>query len=271
MKDRIKKIIQFIINPHFLLCFGIAWLITNGWSYILLSIGTYCGIEWMIALASGYLAFLWLPISPEKVVTIAISIVLLRWLFPNDKKTLGMLKHMKDKLRNKSAINKEFYNLIRDIVSSEEYRTMKNNQHHVKSNVYNHSVKVAYLCYKHHKRFGTKIDLQEFIRGALLHEYYLYDWHDRKPEHRYHGFMHPKRALKNALQKYPDLTEMEKDMIVRHMFPLTVIPPKTKAGWIICFYDKVAAISDYLGKNRWKLKKEKYDNKNRRIVFARNI
>ena len=67
-----------------------------------------------------------------------------------------------------------------------------------------------------------------------------------------HGFKHPKRALKNAMDKYPDLTDNEKDMIGRHMFPLTILPPKTRAGWILCFYDKVAAVSDYLGENKWK-------------------
>lgn len=85
-KEKFKKTIGFLLNPHFLLCLGIAWLITNGWSYILLGIGTYYGIGWMIAVASAYLAFLWLPISPEKIAIFAIALALLRWLFPNDKK-----------------------------------------------------------------------------------------------------------------------------------------------------------------------------------------
>lgn len=66
MKSKLKKIIQFITNPRLLLCIAIAWLITNGWSYIMLGIGTYLGIGWMTAVAGAYLAFLWLPISPEK-------------------------------------------------------------------------------------------------------------------------------------------------------------------------------------------------------------
>lgn len=101
MKEKIKKIIQFIANPRLLLCFGFAWLITNGWSYILLGIGTLFHINWIIAVASGYLAFLWLPISPEKILTIAIAIALLRFLFPNDQKTLAVLKSMRDKIKNK--------------------------------------------------------------------------------------------------------------------------------------------------------------------------
>ncbi len=93
MKQKIKKVIQFIANPKLLLCFGIAWLITNGWSYILLGIGTYYGIGWMVAVAGAYLTFLWLPISPEKIVTFIIAIGLLRLLFPKDEKTLAVLKN----------------------------------------------------------------------------------------------------------------------------------------------------------------------------------
>lgn len=92
MKQKLKKVVQFLLNPRLLLCVGIAWIITNGWSYILLAIGTWLGNGWMIGVASAYLAFLWLPISPEKIVTFAISIALLRWLFPDDQKTLAILK-----------------------------------------------------------------------------------------------------------------------------------------------------------------------------------
>jgi len=147
---------------------------------------------------------------------------------------------------------KEFHKKIRHIIRSEEYRGMRHYRHHVKGNVYDHSVKVARMCWRHHRRFGSKFDLDSFIRGALLHDYYLYDWHDRDPSHRFHGFTHPRRALNNALRKYPDLTETERDMILHHMFPLTPVPPKTRAGWLLCFYDKIAALSDYFGENRWK-------------------
>ena len=92
MKQNLKKALQFIANPRLIICFMIGWLITNGWSYILFGIGTYLEIPWMIAVSGAYLAFLWLPISPEKLVTFAIAIALLRWLFPNDQKTLAVLK-----------------------------------------------------------------------------------------------------------------------------------------------------------------------------------
>ena len=87
--NTVVKITQFLFNPRFLFCFGIAWLITNGWSYILFGIGTYFPIGWMLAASTAYLAFLWIPFSPEKIVTVGIAMGLLRVFFPNDKKRLA--------------------------------------------------------------------------------------------------------------------------------------------------------------------------------------
>ncbi len=107
IKEKFKKIIQFLINPRFLFCFGIAWMITNGWSYILFGVGTYYGIDWMVAVSGAYLAFLWLPISPEKIVTVLIAMWLLKLLFPNDQKTLGVLKEMYEKYKIKRKSKKK--------------------------------------------------------------------------------------------------------------------------------------------------------------------
>lgn len=111
MKRKLQKILRFIANPRLLVCVLIAWLITNGWSYILFGIGTYFGIHWMTAIAGAYLTFLWLPVSPEKLVTCAIAIAMLRWLFPNDQKTLAVLKDLyakaKNTVKNKKAQRKE--------------------------------------------------------------------------------------------------------------------------------------------------------------------
>lgn len=90
-----KLVRQLIFNPRFLLCFGIAWIITNGWSYAMFGIGMFFDIGWMKAVAGAYMAALWLPFTPEKIVTFAIALALRRWIFPNDKKTEEQLKAMK--------------------------------------------------------------------------------------------------------------------------------------------------------------------------------
>lgn len=101
MKKKLKKILLFFANPHLLLCLALAWLITNGWSYILLGLGTLFDITWMQVVASAYLAFLWIPLTPEKIITVAIAIFLLKLLFPKDEKTLQVLKNMFEKAKSK--------------------------------------------------------------------------------------------------------------------------------------------------------------------------
>ena len=107
LKHNLKKTWQFIANPRLLICFLIGWLITNGWSYILFGLGTYLGIEWMIAVGGAYMALLWLPFTPEKIITCAIAIALLRWLFPNDKKTLAVLRGWYEKAKAAFRARKE--------------------------------------------------------------------------------------------------------------------------------------------------------------------
>lgn len=107
IKDKLKKAWQFIANPRFLLCFGIAWIITNGWAYIMLGFGIAFSISWMTAVPGTYLAALWLPFTPEKIITIIISMYLLKWLFPKDEKTLGVLNDLIGKFKAKRREKKQ--------------------------------------------------------------------------------------------------------------------------------------------------------------------
>lgn len=90
--SKLRAAAECILNPRFLLCFGLGWLCTNGWSYILFGLGTVLRAGWMIAVSSAYMAFLWFPFTPEKLVTLLIAIFLLRRLFPRDRRTLTRLK-----------------------------------------------------------------------------------------------------------------------------------------------------------------------------------
>lgn len=87
-----RKWLMFFLNPHLLICFGIAWMITNGWCYLFILFGSVFRIGWMLAVGGGYAALLWLPFTPEKIVTVLISIFLLRLIFPKDQKTLQVLR-----------------------------------------------------------------------------------------------------------------------------------------------------------------------------------
>lgn len=104
MKEKLRKILQFLLNPRLVICVAIAWMITNGWSYVLFALGTLFQINWMTVVSGAYLAFLWIPFTPEKLITFAIAIALLRWLFPNDQKTLAVLHRWYEK--TKSAVRR---------------------------------------------------------------------------------------------------------------------------------------------------------------------
>ena len=87
-KKKARLWIKLILNWRFLVCFGIGWMITNGWSYVLLFVGFLASIDWMKAVSLGYLAILWIPFSPEKVVTVSIALFLVRRLFPKHNREL---------------------------------------------------------------------------------------------------------------------------------------------------------------------------------------
>ena len=77
-------------------------------------------------------------------------------------------------------------------------------------------------------------------RGGILHDLFLYDWHtpDQVSPHKLHGFYHPGRALNNAQKEY-HLTTREKDIIKKHMWPLTISAvPMCREAWIVTMADK---------------------------------
>lgn len=107
IKHWIKTTLEFCLNPRLLLCFGIAWIITNGWSYIALGISFWLDFKWLGIIASAYLTALWIPFTPEKIITVIIAIFLLKILFPNDTKTLKKLHDLKETLKQKIKTDKK--------------------------------------------------------------------------------------------------------------------------------------------------------------------
>ena len=101
---RTIKVFQFLLNPHLILCFGMAWMITNGWAYLGLAVGTALRCEWLTALSSAYLAFLWFPFTAEKIVTIAIAVWLLKKMFPYDEKTLKVLEDLRNRILTRNIM-----------------------------------------------------------------------------------------------------------------------------------------------------------------------
>ena len=114
---------------------------------------------------------------------------------------------------------------------------------HGDTSVYSHCVAVAYVSLWFSYRLHISVSKQSLLMGAFLHDYFLYDWHENDPSHRLHGFTHPKRALINATADW-NLSDRTQNIILRHMFPLTPVPPACREAWLVCLADKVCALAE---------------------------
>ena len=114
---------------------------------------------------------------------------------------------------------------------------------HGTTSIYRHSLNVAYTSLWMMERWQIRLEPKSLVRGALLHDYFLYDWHQKDSSHRLHGFRHPKTALGNAQRDY-HLNWKEKNIIARHMFPLIPVPPQCREAWIVCLADKWCALGE---------------------------
>lgn len=96
MKKKLLKLLKtlknFFVNPHLVICFAIAWIITNGWAYASLVLGTRFGIKWLTVVAGAYIAVLYSPLCAEGILTFIIAIGLMKLLFPKDEKTLRLIR-----------------------------------------------------------------------------------------------------------------------------------------------------------------------------------
>lgn len=140
-------------------------------------------------------------------------------------------------------LSSEYLGCVRDILEHPVFCSMEYYYQHGKTTCKEHCIRVSYLSYRICRRMGW--DSRAAARAALLHDLFLYDWHTHAKltgEH-FHGFTHPRAALQNAVTHF-ELTRQEQNMILRHMWPLTPVPPATLEGLAVCCADKVCSSSE---------------------------
>lgn len=152
--------------------------------------------------------------------------------------------------------NSEFNQILSDILSNETVLEMKNFNQHYNTSCYDHCLNVAFISYKICKKF--KLDYTSVARASMLHDLFLYDWRYRQNNRKgLHAFTHPKTALANAKQIY-NLSNKEEDIILKHMWPLTIKLPKYKESYIVTCVDKYSAISESFNYYKQNLFSKKY-------------
>ena len=175
---------------------------------------------------------------------------ILKDLSNNISETLkkGLIKEAGGNIIFKNGIDseKEFKAIIKDIVTNDKFLQLKDFRHH-NSSIFDHVKSVAYITYRYCR--NKKLDERSATRGALLHDFFLYDWRtglDKKGNYnKGHIYLHPKMALENSEKEF-NLNDIERDIILNHMWPLSPSLPKYKETFIVTFIDKYISSKEFL-------------------------
>ena len=153
-----------------------------------------------------------------------------------------ILKNLLDGVRRDLAsrlyFDPEYLDCISDLIQNEKVRSMRKYIQHGGITCLDHCLDVSHVSYLVCRKFG--LDARSAARGALLHDFFLYDWHTENPYGFLHAFLHPRAALCNA-ERYFTLNPLEREIILRHMWPLTLIPPMHPEALTVSLADKYCA------------------------------
>ena len=116
-------------------------------------------------------------------------------------------------------------------------------------NTYRHCVNVANLSvFFAGKLYFSDERIRNIMVGALLHDYFLYDYHitTKHTEYGIHAWSHPMVALNNAMQEF-ELNNIQQNIIRSHMWPVTFLHvPKSREAWIVTVSDKICAVMELI-------------------------
>lgn len=90
----------------------------------------------------------------------------------------------------------------RATLNTEKVQSMRGYLQHGDTTTLDHAIAVAYYSLMLDRKWNLNCDKSSLVRGALLHDYFLYDWHQPHKEYGLHGFTHPFTALRNAVQDF---------------------------------------------------------------------
>lgn len=143
--------------------------------------------------------------------------------------------------------------LIKDIIETPQYQQLKNFRHHDQT-IYDHNIRVTKLAYRLSRYFS--VDTRSLIRGAMLHDFFFYDWRHHKGEG-LHAFTHAEESFKNAMKHYQNINQIEKDIIIKHMWPLNIELPSFFETVLVTVSDKAVSTYEVMLMIRNKFKNQK--------------
>lgn len=144
--------------------------------------------------------------------------------------------------RKNIAENAEFYGCISDLLENRSVERLKDFSHHLGTSRFQHCLNVSYYNFLVCRRLG--LDARAGARAGLLHDFYFYNHHRKNESVKgIHFCAHPMIAFANAAELFP-ISELESDMIVCHMWPITAFFPRHSETFVITFVDKFCAVAE---------------------------
>ncbi len=160
-----------------------------------------------------------------------------------DKAGFYMLKAIGSK---KELSSDSYYSNVSDIINSSELDKLKEITHHISTTRFQHCLNVSYYTYLICKKLH--LDARAAARAGLLHDLFYYDrknYNKSKVKGQLsHSSMHSRLAAENAAD-LTDISDLERDMIEKHMWPMTRSFPKYKESYIITLTDKYCAVLEF--------------------------
>ncbi|KRM57143.1 HD domain-containing protein [Secundilactobacillus malefermentans] len=153
----------------------------------------------------------------------------------------------------------EYVDLISDLLETSAVQKLANYTQHHHSTRLEHSLSVSYDSYVIAKRLN--LNTRAVARAGLLHDLFYYDWRTTKFNLGSHAFIHPRVALRNA-EKITELSPMEKDIILKHMWGATLATPKYKESMIVSLVDDYEAVNEFFSplRTKWQHRLQKASN-----------
>lgn len=139
----------------------------------------------------------------------------------------------------------EYFDCVKDLVNDRNILRLCEFSHHSGTTRFQHSLNVSYynflLCRRLH------LDARAGARAGLFHDLFFYDRREHEPVkgEGWHGVGHPKIALSNAGEMF-SISELEGDMILNHMWPLSPRLPKHRETFVITLVDKFCAVAEVM-------------------------
>ena len=85
---------------------------------------------------------------------------------------------MKAKIFLSSRLQRLLADTIRELAMQGRFYEEKEAMQHGSTTIYRHSVHVAYVSLFLMEKWQFPMDEASLVKGALLHDYFLYDWHE---------------------------------------------------------------------------------------------